>query len=207
MNRNFGISQVALVALAAFGFLALCVADSGALAQNANSSTTMDASRTVVNMNRAVKRRGSRLGTRVKGPKAANADMLMGAPDAAQGDAMSADPLGAQDASGGQPADLSGTYAGRLMMTGGHDMAGQATLTITGNQFTVEGEGMNHTGRVYGVTTRGYTSAAFYFSELPDSTTNTPVVATVRARKSGTRLTLTPVPGARTRMTFTGRRS
>ena len=45
MNRNFGISQVALVALAAFGFLALCVADSGALAQNANSSTTMDASR------------------------------------------------------------------------------------------------------------------------------------------------------------------
>jgi hypothetical protein len=88
-------------------------------------------------------------------------------------------------------------------MSGGHEMNGQGTLTITGNTFTLESEGMTHNGRVYAVTTRGYTGAAFYFTDLTDSTTNTPVVANVRARKvGGDRLTLAPVPGARTRMTF-----
>lgn len=103
----------------------------------------------------------------------------------------------------GEQTDLSGTYTGHLTMTGGHEMSAQATLTITGNTFQLSAEGMNHSGRVYAVTTRGYTGAAFYFTDMTDSTTNTPVVANVRARKNGDRLTLTPVPGTRTRMTFT----
>ncbi|HEX8352480.1 MAG TPA: hypothetical protein VF611_06270, partial [Pyrinomonadaceae bacterium] len=61
---------------------------------------------------------------------------------------------------------------------------------------------MTHNGRVYAVTTRGYVGAAFYFTDVTDPATNTPVVANVRARKSGERLTLSPVPGARTRLTF-----
>jgi hypothetical protein len=103
----------------------------------------------------------------------------------------------------GEKADLSGTYTGNLTMTGGHEMSGQVTLTITENTFQLSGEGMSHGGRVYAITTRGYTGAAFYFTDLTDPTTKTPVVANVRARKNGDRLTLTPVPGARTRMRFT----
>jgi len=102
----------------------------------------------------------------------------------------------------GEQTDLSGTYTGHVTMTGGHEMNGEATLTITGNQFTLASEGMTHNGRVTAVTTRGYTGASFFFTDLTDSTTNTPVVATVRARRMGDRLSLSPVPGARTRMTF-----
>jgi len=102
----------------------------------------------------------------------------------------------------GEQTDLSGTYTGHVMMTGGHDMSGQGTLTITGNTFSLTVDTMTHNGRVYAVTTRGYTGAAFYFPDLTDPATNTPVVANVRARKSGDRLTLSPVPGSRTRLTF-----
>ncbi len=102
----------------------------------------------------------------------------------------------------GEQVDLSGTYTGRVTTTGGHEMSGQATLTITGNTFTLESEGMTHSGRVYSVLTRGATSAAFYFSDVQDPSTNTPLVFNVRARKSGERLTLTPAPNTRNRMTF-----
>ena len=102
----------------------------------------------------------------------------------------------------GEQVDLSGTYTGRVTTTGGHEMSGEATLTITGNTFTLTGEGMSHNGRVYAVLTRGATSAAFYFSDIQDSATNTPVVFNVRARKRGERLTLTPAPNTRNRMTF-----
>jgi hypothetical protein len=103
----------------------------------------------------------------------------------------------------GEQTDLSGTYTGRLTMTGGHEMSGESTLTITGNTFTLTGgEGMTHNGRVYAVTTRGYTGASFYFPDITNPATSTPVVATTRARKSGDRLWLSPVPGTQTRMTF-----
>lgn len=102
----------------------------------------------------------------------------------------------------GEQVDLSGTYSGNVTMSGGHDMSGQAELTITGNTFTLTSEGMTHNGRVYAVVTRGYIGAAFYFPDITDPRTSTPVVANVRARKSGSRLTLMPVPNASTRMTF-----
>lgn len=99
--------------------------------------------------------------------------------------------------------DLSGSYEGRVTLSGGHEMSGEGTLTITGNTFQLESGGTTHGGRVYAVTTRGYTGASFYFTDLIDPATGTPVVAAVRARKSGDRLILSPVPGARIRMTFT----
>lgn len=196
MDRKLSLRRIAAVVLAAFTFLAICVAGSGSLAQNTNSSTTTEDS--MQNTNASTTRRGRR-GRRGRRPAAADANA---APETSMGGES-----GTQERPGGEPTDLSGAYTGRLTMTGGHEMSGQATLTITGNQFTLEGEGMNHAGRVYAVTTGSYTGVSFFFSDLTDSATNTPVVAAVRARKSGERLTLTPVTGARTRLTFTsGRR-
>ena len=102
----------------------------------------------------------------------------------------------------GEKVDLSGTYSGRIMTTGGHEMSGAAELTITGETFTLTGEGMSHSGRVYAVLTRGATSAAFYFSDIQDPATSTPLVFNVRARKRGTRLMLTPAPNTKNRMSF-----
>jgi hypothetical protein len=103
----------------------------------------------------------------------------------------------------GEKVDLSGTYSGRIMTTGSHEMSGAAELTITGNTFTLTGEGMTHNGRIYAVLTRGATSAALYFPDIQDPATKTPVVFNVRARKRGDRLTLTPAPFTKNRMTFT----
>ena len=86
-------------------------------------------------------------------------------------------------------------------------MSGAAELTITGNTFTLTGEGMNHSGRVYAVLTRGEASAAFYFTDISVGTPPTPLVFNVRARKRGESLRLWPAPQTRNRMTFTqGRR-
>lgn len=116
-------------------------------------------------------------------------------------DPAPAAPRSTEDISGEQ-VDLSGTYSGRIMTTGGHEMSGNAELTINGNSFTLTGEGMTHNGRVYAVLTRGATSAAFYFTDIQDPATKTPVVFNVRARKSGERLTLSPAPHAKNRMMF-----
>ena len=104
----------------------------------------------------------------------------------------------------GEKVDLSGTYTGRLSTRGGTDVgSGPATLTITGESFTLTTEGgANHSGKIYAVLTRGATSAALYFSSLTDSATNTPVVYNVRARKRGDRLSLTPAPQTKARLTF-----
>ena len=117
---------------------------------------------------------------------------------------MTEEPAAAQSREdiSGEQVDLSGTYTGRVTTTGGHEMSGEGTLTITGNTFTLAAEGMTHNGRVYAVLTRGATSAAFYFADVQDSATNTPLVYNVRARKRGDRLTLTPAPNTKNRMSF-----
>jgi hypothetical protein len=103
----------------------------------------------------------------------------------------------------GRPEDLSGTYSGNLTMTGGHEMSGPATITISNDQVTIEGQGMKHTGRISAVTTRGYTGATLYFPDVPDSATNTPLGISVRARHTGNSLTLTPLAGVRNGLSFT----
>jgi hypothetical protein len=104
----------------------------------------------------------------------------------------------------GERADLSGTYTGNLSTTGGMDVgSGPATLTITGNTFDLKTEGgASHGGRIYAVLTRGEVSAALYFTDITDSTTNTPVVYNVRARKRGESLRLWPAPQTKARLTF-----
>jgi hypothetical protein len=103
----------------------------------------------------------------------------------------------------GRPEDLSGTYSGNLTMTGAHEMSGPATITIAGDQVTIEGQGMSHKGRISAVTTRGYTGATMYFPDVMDSATNTPLGISARARHSGNSLTLTPLTGVRNGLSFT----
>lgn len=216
MSNKSSLRNLVVLLFAAFASAALVLVDAGALAQNANSSPTEDAAAQNSNGAAPAPRRGRR-GRRGRAA-AANANANANTGDATGADTGTTDP--AMDPSGqtgggtgsgtgagsgdvsGEQTDLSGTYTGQLTMTGGHEMSGEATITITGNSFTLTSGGMTHNGRVYAVTTRGYVGAAFYFSDVQDPGTQTPVVANVRARRSGDRLTLSPVPGASTRLTF-----
>ncbi|HJQ35138.1 MAG TPA: hypothetical protein VJ866_23510 [Pyrinomonadaceae bacterium] len=209
MNRQSSLRFAAAFIFAAFAVAALALADFGALAQNSNTSTTAEDSTQNANANTAPTRRGrGRRGRRTAAANANAADANANTGDATMTPDNSTPAAAAQvenmtEDLSGERADLSGTYTGHVTMSGGHDMDGQATLTITGNTFQMSGEGMNHGGRVYAVLTRGEISAAFYFTDLTDPTTNTPVVANVRVRKRGDRMTLRPAPNARTPMTFT----
>ena len=108
--------------------------------------------------------------------------------------------------SGGTDEDLSGTFTGNVRMSGGHEMGSTAaTLTISGNTFTLataDGS-MTHSGTIRAVNSSGYIGAALRFSDITDpAANNVPLSASVRARRSGDRLTLTPVPGERNRLWF-----
>jgi hypothetical protein len=88
--------------------------------------------------------------------------------------------------------DLSGTYSGRVTYPDGN-LSGDATLTITGNQFTLESSGSTLSGRITAVTTCNYTAATLMIGE--STPTQMPTIISVRARKTGNRLTLTSVAG------------
>lgn len=199
MSKNIRIRF--LVVLPALAFLAFVVAvtDLGALAQNTNSSETTQ-NEAMQNENAEAAPAPS-AGRRRRRGRRAPANDSMTANMAMDGGAAAQDPdTGTR--SPGEASDLSGTYTGNVRMTGGHEMSGQGTLTITGGNFTLESEGMTHSGRVIAITTRGYTGAAFYFTDVTDPVSNTSLTASVRARHSGNRLSLTPVPGARNRFWF-----
>lgn len=99
--------------------------------------------------------------------------------------------------------DLSGTYSGTFDCNDA-GVAGDTTLTITGNQFNLSD---GKSGRITTATTRGYTAVAMQFGEfsMPTSggaTVAAPTIVSMRARKTGDRLTLTTVPGASRRCSF-----
>ena len=96
--------------------------------------------------------------------------------------------------------DLSGTYAGTFNCDA-LGLTGDTTLTINGNQFsTADGK----TGRIVASTTRGYTAVAMQTGDVSTTpatgaaaaATTPPMIVSMRARKSGNRLTLTSVPGS-----------
>lgn len=191
MSNMRSLRFLLVLLFAAFSSAALVLVDAGALGQNANSSTTTEESVQNENANMMpAPRRGRRRPVRIV------QEISVIAPTAAQDDDSRGD-------LSGEKVDLSGTYSGRLTTTGGHEMSGDAELTINGNSFTLTGEGMTHNGRVYAVLTRGETSAAFYFADISVGTPPTPLAFNVRARKRGERLTLTPAPFTKDRLTFT----
>lgn len=197
MSNMRSLRLLLVLLFAAFSSAALVLADAGAMGQNANSSTTEEPAQDAnMNANMSAPRRGRGRGRR-RAPVQVVDEIAVIAPNMQDDDSRG-------DLSG-ERVDLSGTYTGRVTTTGGHEMSGDAELTINGNTFTLTGEGMTHSGRFYAVLTRGATSAALYFSDIEDSATKTPVVFNVRARKSGDRLTLTPAPFTRSKLTFTPR--
>ena len=90
--------------------------------------------------------------------------------------------------------DLSGTYTGKLKH--GDEPAVDATLTITGNNFTVTGGSDTHSGRITAVTTCGYTAVTMMTADAKSA-------MSLRAKKVGDSLSLTSVPGEPKMVSFT----
>lgn len=88
--------------------------------------------------------------------------------------------------------DLSGSYAGTFANCEG--LNGDTTLTITGDQFTTSD---GKSGRIIASKTKGYTAVALQMSGA-----NSPVMS-FRGKKSGTKLTLSPVAGSTSQCMFT----
>jgi len=109
-----------------------------------------------------------------------------------------------------EQADLSGTYTGKVR----HDKgaAQEATLTITGNQFTMTSGSETHSGRITAVTTCGYTGVTMMMGDLtpPPPGPNPPPALpamSLRAKKVGKTLTLTSVPGEPKQVWFSAKAS
>jgi hypothetical protein len=105
-----------------------------------------------------------------------------------------------------EQADLSGTYTGKIKH--GDEAAMDATLTITGNNFTMTSGSDTKSGRVTAVTTCGYTGATFMMGDLtpPAPGPNPPAALpamSLRAKKVGNNLTLMSVPGEPQKVSFT----
>jgi hypothetical protein len=90
--------------------------------------------------------------------------------------------------------DLSGTYTGKMKM--GDEAAMDATLTITGNNFTMNAGSNTHSGRIVAVTTCGYTAVTV----MPEGANH---AHSLRAKKMGSGLTLMSVPGEPEKIMFT----
>ncbi len=92
--------------------------------------------------------------------------------------------------------DLSGAYAGTFANCEG--LNGDTTLTITGDQFTTSD---GKSGRIIASKTKGYTAVALQMSGA-----GSPVMS-FRGKKSGNKLTLSPVSGATSQCMFTTSKS
>ena len=102
--------------------------------------------------------------------------------------------------------DLSGTYTGKVKH--GDEPVQDATLTITGNNFTMASGSDTHSGRLTAVTTCGYTAVTVMMGDLtpPPPGPNPPAALpamSLRAKKVGDSLTLTSVPGEPKKVSFT----
>lgn len=102
--------------------------------------------------------------------------------------------------------DLSGTYTGKINFPEG-GMTGDATLTVTGNNWTMTAGSETHSGRITAVTTCGYTGVTMMSGDLtpPAPSPNPPAArpaVSLRAKKVGDRMTLTSVPGEKRMFSF-----
>jgi hypothetical protein len=101
--------------------------------------------------------------------------------------------------------DLSGTYTGKATHADG-SVSDNVTLTVTGNNFTMTGGPQEMSGRITAVTTCGYTAVTMMSGDMtpPAMGTTKPAntAVSLRARKSGDRITLTSVPGEPHKVSF-----
>jgi hypothetical protein len=94
--------------------------------------------------------------------------------------------------------DLSGTYTGKARHE--NAPAQDATLTITGNNFTMTSGSETHSGRITAVNTCHYIAVTMMMGDLtpPAPSPNPPAALpamSLRAKRVGNNLTLTSVPG------------
>ena len=101
--------------------------------------------------------------------------------------------------------DLSGTYTGKVKH--GDAPVQDATLTISGNSFTMTSGSDTHPGRITAVTTCGYTAVTIMRGDggtsEPGKTSPPNKVISLRAKKIGNSLTLMSVPGEPEKVMFT----
>jgi hypothetical protein len=105
-----------------------------------------------------------------------------------------------------EPADLSGTYTGKIDYPDG-GLTGDATLTITGNSFTLTSGSSNLSGRISAESTCKYIGATMMFGEMnmPKAGEAAPPlvpIISVHARKMGKRLALMSAPGEKRTFSF-----
>ena len=179
-----GLAVVAITALASAGLVVS--------AQNTNSSTTMAPTNTA-----AAKKKPRRH----KAKPAADAGEA-----STSGMAMPAKKTGRCDPTQQEQTDLSGTYTGKVKH--GDEPVQDATLTVTGNNFTMTSGSDTHSGRITAVTTCGYTAVTVMMGDLtpPPPGPNPPAARpamSLRAKKVGDSLTLTSVPGEPKKVSFT----
>ena len=92
--------------------------------------------------------------------------------------------------------DLSGTYSGTFNCEAA-GLVGDTTLTINGNEFTTaEGK----TGRIVVSKTQGYSAVVLQVNGA--DATAPPTIISLRGKKMGNKLTLTPIAGATQKCTF-----
>jgi hypothetical protein len=173
---------VAVVVMSAIASTGLVVS-----AQNTNSSMT--------NMNMAKPKPKPRPHKRTAKP-ATTGDATMAAPQK----------TGKCDPTQQEQTDLSGTYTGKVKH--GSEPAMDATLTITGNNFTMTSGSDTHSGRITAVTTCGYTAVTVMMGDMtpPTPGPNPPPpnpAMSLRAKKMGDKLTLMSVPGEPKMVMFT----
>ena len=206
IRRNAGLLFVFAVGVV-FVCAELFVSSVSIRAQNSNSSMTMQDDTT-------------RGGMMTSNSNSGNANMSMrrrrrrhraraaAAATTAGGMSMSSASTRETSADAATQTDLSGTYTGTVNYPEG-GITGAATLTITGNDFTLapDGGGASISGRVTAVTTRGYTGVTMMFGDTtPPPVTQSPPplpAVSLRAKIAGGRVTLTSVPGEKREFSFT----
>lgn len=100
------------------------------------------------------------------------------------------------------PADLSGTYAGRVSDEARGVINEEATLKISGTNYTLEGASLSRSGRFIVNTTRGYHAVTMELGPSVPGQSFAPFIS-VRAHRVGThRLILRNVSGERYRFSF-----
>ena len=96
--------------------------------------------------------------------------------------------------------DLSGTYTGTFNCDA-LGLTGDTTLTINGNEFTTAD---GKSGRIVASTTSGYTAVVLQTGGTDPGAS--PTIVSLRARKSGNKLTLTSVAGSTQKCSFVSSR-
>lgn len=199
--------------------IAFIGADLSVSAQNANSSTTMPNDTSMQNMNMNTNTNMNRGGRRRRRGRRRSSSMSMPNTESAcgpmQGNTNMADTTpaamtqvrtGRCDPMAQEQTDLSGTYTGTANYAEG-GLSGDATLTISGNDFTITSGSATQEGRVVAVTTCNYTAVTMMFGKPQVSTTTgtqpAPLPAvSLRARKTGSGLTLESVGGEARQFSF-----